>query len=118
MYGKRGFLQYQFVLPLKNGREGLIKILERIRKKGYGSFLAVLKLFGEQNDLISFPMKGYTLALDFPIKKGLFQFLDELDTIVLEYGGYIPDQRCPDEKGGFLGVIPRRSRIFGYHSKI
>ena len=43
MYGKRGFLQYQFVLPLKNGREGLIKILERIRKKGYGSFLAVLK---------------------------------------------------------------------------
>ncbi|MEM9857502.1 MAG: FAD-binding protein, partial [Bacteroidota bacterium] len=49
----------------------------------------VLNLFGEQNDLISFPMKGYTLALDFPIKRGLFQFLDELDTIVLEYGGRI-----------------------------
>lgn len=89
MYGKRGFLQYQFVLPLDRGREGLTKILEKIRKKGYGSFLAVLKLFGEQNDLISFPMKGYTLALDFPIKKGLFTFLDEVDQMVLEYGGRI-----------------------------
>ena len=89
MYGKRGFLQYQFVLPLEGGRQGLIKILEKIRKKGFGSFLAVLKLLGEQNDLISFPIKGYTLALDFPIKKGLFAFLDELDKTVLEYGGRI-----------------------------
>ncbi len=89
MYGKRGFLQYQFVLPLERGREGLTRILEEIRKKGFGSFLAVLKLFGQQEDLISFPMKGYTLALDFPIKKGLFEFLDRLDQTVLEYGGRI-----------------------------
>lgn len=89
MYGRRGFVQYQFVLPLANGREGLTKILEKIRNKGFGSFLAVLKLFGRQDDLISFPMEGYTLALDFPIKTGLFDFLDELDQIVLEYGGRI-----------------------------
>src|SRR5690606_6145157 len=60
-----------------------------INKRGAGSFLAVLKLFGEQDDLISFPMKGYTLALDFPIQPGLFEFLDELDVIVADYGGRI-----------------------------
>lgn len=87
MYGKKGFVQYQFVLPIDNGKAGLIDILAKIRKKGMGSFLAVLKLFGKQESLIAFPMEGYTLALDFPIKKGLFEFLDELDKIVLDYGG-------------------------------
>jgi decaprenylphospho-beta-D-ribofuranose 2-oxidase len=89
IYGKRGFVQYQFVLPLKVSKEGLIDILTRINKKGMGSFLAVLKLFGEQNDLISFPMEGYTLALDFPMKPGLMEFLDELDEVVADYGGRI-----------------------------
>jgi FAD/FMN-containing dehydrogenase len=87
MYGKKGFVQYQFVLPLENSRKGLVEILSKIRKRGMGSFLAVLKLFGEQENLISFPMKGYTLALDFPVQKGLFPFLDELDEIVLSYQG-------------------------------
>ncbi|MEM6522514.1 MAG: FAD-binding oxidoreductase [Bacteroidota bacterium] len=89
MYGKTGFVQYQFVLPKEGGQKGLIEILDKIRRKGMGSFLAVLKAFGNQNDLISFPMEGLTLALDFPIKKGLFEFLDELDSIVLKYNGRI-----------------------------
>lgn len=87
-YGKKGFVQYQFVLPLQS-KQGLIDILNRISEKGLGSFLAVLKVFGEQNDLISFPKEGYTLALDFPVRKGLFEFLNELDEIVLQYGGRI-----------------------------
>jgi decaprenylphospho-beta-D-ribofuranose 2-oxidase len=85
-YGKKGFVQYQFVLPIES-KQGLIEILQRISDKGLGSFLAVLKVFGDQNDLISFPMRGYTLALDFPVRKGLFEFLNELDKIVLQYGG-------------------------------
>ncbi|NML39384.1 FAD-binding oxidoreductase [Chitinophaga sp. G-6-1-13] len=85
-YGKAGFIQYQFVLSLDQ-KEGLIAILRRISEKGWGSFLAVLKVFGQQDSLISFPMEGYTLALDFPVRKGLFAFLDELDEIVLQYGG-------------------------------
>ena len=89
IYGKKGFVQYQFVLPLEASRSGLIDILKRINQRGTGSFLAVLKLFGEQDNLISFPMKGYTLALDFPIRPGLFEFLDELDRIVAGYGGRI-----------------------------
>jgi decaprenylphospho-beta-D-ribofuranose 2-oxidase len=64
-------------------------ILQRISDKGWGSFLAVLKVFGKQDSLISFPMEGYTLALDFPVRKGLLAFLDELDALVLQYGGRI-----------------------------
>jgi hypothetical protein len=85
-YGKKGFVQYQFVLPLES-KQGLIEILNKISDKGLGSFLAVLKVFGKQDDLISFPKEGYTLALDFPVRKGLLEFLDELDKIVLNYGG-------------------------------
>jgi FAD/FMN-containing dehydrogenase len=87
MYGRSGFVQYQFVLPPAASERGLTDILQRIGKKGWGSFLAVLKLFGKQESLISFPMEGYTLALDFPVRKGLFDFLDELDRVVLDYGG-------------------------------
>lgn len=86
MYGKRGFVQYQFVVPMEE-QQGLERILKKIQEKGMGSFLAVLKTFGNQNNLISFPMRGYTLALDFAIQDGLFEFLDELDKIVLDHGG-------------------------------
>ena len=89
IYGIKGFVQYQFVLPLAASTEGLVDIMTRISRRGTGSFLAVLKLFGEQDDLISFPMRGYTLALDFPIRHGLFEFLDELDKVVADYGGRI-----------------------------
>jgi len=85
-YGKKGFVQYQFVLPLE-AKQGLIEILHRISDKGLGSFLAVLKVFGDQQSIISFPKEGYTLALDFPVREGLFEFLDELDQVVLKYGG-------------------------------
>lgn len=85
-YGKKGFVQYQFVLPLSS-KQGLVEILNRISDEGLGSFLAVLKVFGKQESLISFPEEGYTLALDFPVRDGLFKFLDELDEIVLQYGG-------------------------------
>ena len=85
-YGKPGFVQYQFVIPL-NAKEGLVKILQQISEKGLGSFLAVLKVFGKQESMISFPDEGYTLALDFPVREGLFGFLDELDQVVLANGG-------------------------------
>jgi len=85
-YGKKGFVQYQFVLPME-ARQGLVEILKKISDKGLGSFLAVLKVFGRQESMISFPKEGYTLALDFPVRPDLFPFLDELDQIVLQYGG-------------------------------
>lgn len=89
IYGKRGFLQYQFVLPEEKSREGLLVILEHIRRHRVRPFLAVLKLFGEPSGGISFPLKGYTLALDFPARKKVFQLLDALDELVLDFGGRI-----------------------------
>ena len=91
IYGRRGFVQYQFVLPKENSYEGLVKILERIEKSGQGSPLAVLKLFGKQNRhaVMSFPIEGYTLALDFKVNSAVFRLLDELDEIVLQNEGRI-----------------------------
>ena len=98
LYGRRGFVQYQCVLPKADGRQGLVDLLRRISQHGMGSFLAVLKLFGPQDSLMAFPMEGYTLALDFPVRRGLFEFLDDLDRIVLAYGGRLylsKDARMP-----------------------
>lgn len=90
IYGKQGFVQYQFILPKANSEEGLSEILQRISESGMGSFLAVLKLYGAQNDnWLSFPLEGYSLALDFKIQDGLFTLLDELDLLILHYGGRI-----------------------------
>jgi FAD/FMN-containing dehydrogenase len=87
IYGKRGFTQYQFVIPREAGRDGMARILKRITESGLGSFLAVLKLFGEQESFISFPMEGYTLALDFPISQKALDLFRELDAMVADYGG-------------------------------
>ncbi|MGJ0309415.1 FAD-binding protein [Aliarcobacter cryaerophilus] len=90
IYGKGGFTQYQFILPKEKSYDGLKEILEKISKSGKGSFLAVLKLYGKENEnYLSFPMKGYSLALDFKIEKGIFELLNSLDEIVLKYGGRI-----------------------------
>ncbi len=90
IYGKQGFTQYQFVLPKESGLEGMNTILKRIAASNKGSFLSVLKAFGKGNkNLLSFPMEGYTLALDFKLYNGLFKLLDTLDQIVLDYGGRI-----------------------------
>jgi len=95
IYGTNGFTQYQFVIPKDDAEKGLRRILTEISDSGQGSFLTVLKLFGRQPvhpNNISFPMQGYTLALDFKINKSLFPLLDRLDALVMEYGGhnYLP----------------------------
>ncbi len=90
IYGKRGFTQYQFVIPKENGLEGMREVIERIATRKMGSFLVVLKSFGEQEGgYLSFPQKGYTLAMDFAIDSRIFGFLDELDKVVLSYGGKV-----------------------------
>lgn len=90
IYGKNGFTQYQFILPKKYSSQGLEEILRTISMSGKGSFLAVLKLYGKSNEnYLSFPLEGYSLALDFKIEKGLFELLDKLDEIVLSFRGRI-----------------------------
>lgn len=88
LYGRRGFTQYQLVLPKEASLPGLRLILSCVSQSGLGAFLGTIKLFGPQNrNYLSFPMEGYTLAMDFKIQQGLFHFLDELDRIVLDHGG-------------------------------
>lgn len=88
LYGRQGFVQYQFVVPREAGLEGLSSILRRIAASGRGSFLAVLKAFGARNEApLSFPLEGYTLALDFKMSSDLLPLLDELDRMVLDHAG-------------------------------
>lgn len=90
MYGRRGFVQYQIALPQASGHEGMRTILDRLARSGRASFLAVLKRFGSAGPgLLSFPLRGYTLALDVPVGTGLVPFLHELDRMTLDYGGRI-----------------------------
>ncbi len=88
IYGARGFVQYQCVMPDSTSRQGLLSLLEVISTARAGSFLAVLKQFGQQGPgLLSFPMPGYTLALDFSATAATFSLLLHLDRIVTECGG-------------------------------
>ena len=90
LYGKNGFIQYQFVIPLKYSEEALNLILRKVLESRDAPFLTTLKLFGEKNDgLLSFPQKGFTLAMDFPIRKGTLNLLNELDEIVIKFNGKI-----------------------------
>jgi decaprenylphospho-beta-D-ribofuranose 2-oxidase len=91
IYGKKGFIQYQFVIPKDVSKEAMKEVLMEISKSGQGSFLAVLKLFGRNNEKAynSFPIEGYTLALDFKVNKKLLQLVPKLDKIVLKFGGRI-----------------------------
>ena len=71
-----------------NHKDGLTQLLQKISASGQGSFLAVLKRFGKESlPGLSFPMEGYTLALDFPMTTKSCQLMNDLDTIVERYNG-------------------------------
>ncbi|MGH3833219.1 MAG: FAD-binding protein [Pseudonocardiaceae bacterium] len=86
-YGSRGFLQYQFVVPFGT-EDSVRRIVEQIARSGHVSFLNVLKRFGEASAApLSFPQPGWTVTVDFPIRRGLAEFCDQLDERVLDAGG-------------------------------
>lgn len=90
LYGKNGFIQYQFVVPKEVGVKGLRRILDVISESNKSSFLAVLKVFGKGNEnYLSFPIEGYSLALDFKMESGVVELVKRLDSIVLEMGGRV-----------------------------
>ena len=97
LYGKRGLVQYQCVLPHEAGEAGLRLLLDEIARQGLGSFLVVLKLCGEEgNGLLSFPRPGFSLALDFPATAAIFALFERLDAITLDHGGrlYLAKDAC------------------------
>ena len=100
IYGPGGFVQHQCVLPPDGAREALGLMLDRISARGAGSFLAVLKLMGEGTPgcPLSFPMPGWTLALDFQATSANFSLLTELDAVVADHGGRL--YLAKDARGG------------------
>lgn len=102
LYGRRGFAQYQCVLPKSESKRGVRALLGRVADSRSGSFLAVLKLLGDQGmGHLSFPMEGYTLALDVPIRPGTAELLEALDDITQSHGGRVylaKDAFCRPER--------------------
>ena len=107
-YGKAGFAQYQFVVPTSAVDE-FKSIIADIQKSGHYSFLNVFKLFGEGNQApLSFPIPGWNVCVDFPIKPGVGELLGELDRRVLQFGGRVytaKDSRATAET--FHAMYPR-----------
>ncbi len=90
IYGRRGFHQFQCVLPFEAGSAPLVQLLELISSSGRGSFLAVLKSMGARGvGYLSFPMPGYTLALDFPNAPGIGDLMSRLEQITADHGGRV-----------------------------
>jgi decaprenylphospho-beta-D-ribofuranose 2-oxidase len=89
LYGKRGFIQYQFVVP-PGAENALAAVLERAAASGRASFLAVLKRFGPAGEgLLSFPMEGWTLSLDFPVASDIREMVAMMDKVVADAGGRV-----------------------------
>jgi FAD/FMN-containing dehydrogenase len=106
LYGPHGLYQYQCVIPWQAGREAIAALLETIAASGQGSFLAVLKVFGESRSrgMLSFPQPGITLALDFPNRgEHLEKLFLRLDAIVRNAGGRL----YPAKDGRMPGTLFR-----------
>ena len=90
IYGKSGFVQHQCVVP-NSAAKALEEMLLVVKKSGLGSFLAVMKRFGDRRSpgMLSFPRPGVTLTLDFPVREKTLRLLESLDRIVLDAGGAI-----------------------------
>jgi len=88
LYGRKGFVQFQCVVPKLDGVANLRRLLTEISNSGEGSFLAVLKQFGVANEnLLSFPTEGYTLALDFKASETAIKTVKRLEDMVVDMGG-------------------------------
>lgn len=119
IYGKRGFLQYQLVVPFKqDSGKALEEIFQILQKSQMGSFLAVLKTFGSiaSTGWMSFPQEGVTLALDFAnYGDRLYRTLEQCDTIVREAKGRVyPAKDARMSKESFASFYPRASEFEKY----
>ncbi|MFC7674797.1 FAD-binding protein [Mycolicibacterium sp. GCM10028919] len=118
-YGSDGFTQYQFVVPVEAVHE-FKRIMVDIQRSGHVSFLNVFKLFGPGNQApLSFPIPGWNVCVDFPIRPGLGELLNGLDRRVLEFGGRLytaKDARTTAEV--FHAMYPRIDEWIAVRRKV
>jgi decaprenylphospho-beta-D-ribofuranose 2-oxidase len=118
-YGAVGFTQYQFVVPTE-AVNAFKEIVYDIQRSGHYSFLNVFKLFGPGNQApLSFPISGWNVCVDFQVKPGLNEFLNELDRRVLEFGGRLytaKDSRTTAEI--FHAMYPRIDEWIAVRRKV
>jgi FAD/FMN-containing dehydrogenase len=104
LYGRRGFIQYQFCLPEEHSFPGIRQVLETIRSGPDTPFLSVLKRHGDRpaEAVHSFPIRGYSLALDFPRTRTIFDLVKKLDELVWRFGGkvYLAKDACSASRMG------------------
>ena len=109
IYGKRGFHQFQCVIPDDQAARGIVRLLETVATARAASFLAVLKtLGGEGRGLLSFPLRGYTLALDLPRRADTAELFARLEAVTLDHGGriYLAKDALVSP-GGFQRMYPK-----------
>ncbi|MBE7942219.1 MULTISPECIES: FAD-binding oxidoreductase [Ramlibacter] len=117
MYGRRGLLQYQFVVPPAAARDAISEVLGLLRAEGTGSFLAVLKTFGDRPapGLLSFSRPGLTLALDFPNVPRVRGLFARLDTCIQQAGGALyPAKDALGSSALFHAAYPRWAEFQAY----
>jgi decaprenylphospho-beta-D-ribofuranose 2-oxidase len=118
-YGSAGFTQYQFVVP-PSAVEEFKQIIRDIQASGHYSALNVFKLFGPGNQApLSFPIPGWNVCLDFPMKQGVNEFLNELDRRVLEFSGRVytaKDSRVSADS--FHAMYPRIDEWIAVRRKV
>ena len=125
LYGKKGFISYQFAIPYKDSEKGIMKILKILKANRVFSFVSVIKNLGRDDGFLSFGIKGFTLVFDFPISKNIYNVLDKIDDIVIEFNGRIylaKDSRVKFDrfkkmKSGFrnknfLDIRKKKKKIF------
>ena len=113
IYGRRGFFQLQCVFDDASSAVGIRRLLEAVSQSRAASFLAVLKtLGGEGQGYLSFPKRGYTLALDFPHRPDTEKLLAQLESITLEHGGriYLAKDACLSPQG-FESMYPKLDKM-------
>ncbi len=113
MYGRKGVFQFQCAVPLADGKRALSAVMEEVVRGRSASFLAVLKYMERKGPgMLSFPMPGFSLALDFPRRPDTRILIERLQDIVLAYGGriYLAKDACLSAQQ-FAGMYPEVERF-------
>ena len=89
IYGKNGLIEYQVVVPFDRAYETIFQLMKNVTRSKLGAHVAAVKPLSKSKGLLSFPMDGATLAVDFKVSDKLWPLLDHLDQIVIESGGKV-----------------------------